>query len=226
MSWSEAEVETILELMRGGASVMSGGSRCHSTWFFRDGEWICEDFDEGYTQERPSSEATIRAMIIESPERFRGVLKAPRWQRFSAAFLANDPQARALLREALEYGDRHDHGKILDAVLAWPEHPPSAEVVALIKDKVSGSTAYHVFMDAARWDRSEATGQKGVAFVERLIAMVGEIPAMYSLRASFHEQAGDLAAAESDLTRELERTPPDDYRRPSYEQSLARLRRA
>jgi len=86
MSFSEAEIETILDELRRGATVQSGGSRCHTTWFYRDGAWGWEDFDEGYTEEHPTDEATIRRLIATEPGLFEPVLAVPHRKRFSTAF--------------------------------------------------------------------------------------------------------------------------------------------
>jgi hypothetical protein len=225
MSWSDAEVELILEQMRLGETAQSGGSRCHTTYFFRAGQWRCEAFDEGHTDEYGSSEADIRGLIAREPELFRPMLRAVPWRRFSAAFLAGErADARARLRDAIVYGDPFDHAVVLDAVLQWPEVSPSEEVVALIREKLRDFTAYHVFMDAIGWDRSPETAEKGLAFVDDVVAMVGEAMGCHYLRSAFHEQAGDLEAAEREMVRELELCPRDASNRSSYEDSLARIR--
>ena len=223
MAWSPAEVEEIIELMRAGAGVMTGGSRCHSSYYFRDGAWRREDFDEGHTQEVEIAEATIRAMIVDDPQRFAGVLQAPRWEAFSAAYLAGAPEARPLLHAALVYGDQFEHGKILDAVLAGPDEPLEPAVAELIRKEIRGYTAYHCFMGAALWDRSPAVARFGVAFVDRLRELVGDAPGVFTLRASFLEQAEQPEAAIAELERELGQTP-DGPGRASVEARLARLR--
>jgi hypothetical protein len=226
VSWSEAEVEAILELMRAGATVQTGGSRCHTTYFYREGAWAQESFDEGYTSESPTSEDAIRGLVAREPELFRNVLAAPRWRRFSAAFLAGEREAaREALRSALEYGDSLGHGKLLEAVLDWPEEAPSEEVVKAFRDNLRGFTAYHVFMGAAGWDRSPATGLKGVEFADQLRAMVGEAVGIHYLRAAFLQQAGDLAAAEREMLEEIARLPEGHDNRSYYEDQLERIRR-
>jgi hypothetical protein len=225
MGWSEAEVEAILEQMRAGATVQSGGGRCHRTYSYRDGSWGYEDFDEGHTEEGGTDEASIRSLIAREPQLFRELLVAPHWRRFSTAFLAGDRiAARELLGVALAYGDHLDQGKVLDAVLAWPETAPSDELVSLIRSKLSSLTAYHVFMSAAGWDHSPGVGIHGVAFADQLIAMAGEIRGCHYLRAAFHEQAGDLAAAERDMLAELQRVPAEDWHRSPFQEGLERLR--
>lgn len=225
MSWSALEVEAILQELRAGATVQIGGSRCHTVYAYRDGAWVQEDFDEGYVEVRPSSDAAIRERIAGQPEEFAEVLAAPGWRRFSAAFLAGEREvAREALRSVTAYGCRVKEGQILDAVLAWPEAAPSEEVVQLVRRELDGLTAYHVFMGATGWDRSPACGVKGVAFANQLLAMVGPTPGFYYLRATFHEQAGDQAAAERDIREELAQLPPQHWRREPLEQQLQRVR--
>lgn len=227
MSLSEAEIETILEELRGGATAQRGGSRCHTTYYYRDGQWGFEDFDEGHTEEHHTTEAVVRELIAREPELFVDVLARPHWRRLTPAFLAGERDvARQALRSVFAHGDPLDHGKVLDAVLAWPDAAPSDEVAALVRSKLEGFTAYHVFMQAAGWDRSAAVGAKGVEFADRLLAMVGPALGSHYLRAAFHEQAGDLAAAERDLLEELARTPAGAWQRGPFQEALERVRGA
>lgn len=225
MSWSEIEAEIILVQMQLGATAQTGGSRCHTTYAHRDGQWVCEAFDEGRTDVYASSEAQIRSLISTEPELFRHILRAVPWRRFSAAYLTGEREAaRAHLRDALAYGDGFGHGSILDAMLGWPETPPSEELVELMREKLRDFTAYHVFMDAIGWDRSPELADKGLAFVDQIVEMVGEVVGCHYLRATFHEQRGDLDAAERELLRELERLPEGHSNGSIYAQNLARVR--
>lgn len=226
MSWSETEIQTILEQMRAGATVQTGGSRCHTTYFHGDDGWAYEVFDEGNTWTGRTDLAFIVGLIAREPELFRHVLVAPRWRRFSAAYLAGDRAlAREALRSALEYGDPDGSGMLLDAMLAWPEVVPPGPVIERLRGAVTGLTAYHLFMGAAGWDRSPAVGTKGIAFAEQVRAMVGEPLGIHYLRSTFHEQAGDFAAAERDMLAEIERLPAGDWHRETFEQRIERLRR-
>jgi hypothetical protein len=225
MIWSPSEVEDVLSQMRLGATAQTGGSRCHTTYAYSEGQWTCEAFDEGRVDVYPSSEEHVRSLIASEPELFRHILRAIPWRRFSAAFLAGEREAaRTHLREALAYGDGFDHGSILDAMLMWPETSPSEQIVELMREKLCGFTAYHVFMDAIVWDRSPELAGKGLAFADQLVEMVGETIGCHYLRATFHEQGGDLDAAERELARELELLPDGHSNRESYEQQLARVR--
>lgn len=225
MIWSPPEVEAILAQMKLGATAQTGGSRCHTTYGYSAGQWTSEAFDEGHTDVYPSSEEQVRALIASEPELFRHILRSIPWRRFSAAYIAGEREAaRTHLRETLAYGDGFGHIAILDAMLAWPETEPSEQIVELMREKLSGFTAYHVFMDAIGWDRSPELAGKGLAFVDQLVEMVGETTGCHYLRATFHEQGGDLGAAERELVRELELLPDAHSSRSSYEQQLARVR--
>jgi hypothetical protein len=225
MSWSAAEVETILAQMRLGETAQTGGSRCHTTYFHRDGQWMSEAFDEGHTDVYASSEEWIRSLISSQPELFRHILRSVPWRRFSAAYLAGErAAAREHLREAVAYGDGFGHGLILDGMLAWPETAASEQLVELLREKLRDFTAYHVFMDAIGWDRSPERASRGLRFVDQVVAMVGETIGCHYLRATFHEQHGDLADAERELLRELELLPEGHSNGSHYEQMLARVR--
>lgn len=223
MGFRREEVEEILALLRGGESVQIGGSRAHMTYLWRAGAWRVESFDEGLVEEFASSEEALRRLIRREPRAFRGLLKRPRWARFSAAFLAGEGQrALALLDEALRYGDSLGHGAVLRAFLL--DRATRAQLRA-IREKLGGHTAYHVFMDAACWRRDAATARKGVLFVDRLIRLAGAVPGAYEIRASFQEAAGERAAAIRDLERDLELRPAgDERRREALREKLARLR--
>jgi hypothetical protein len=225
MSWSEAEVEAILAQMQVGATAQTGGSRCHTTYGYSDGQWFFEAFDEGHVDRYATSEAQIRALIASDPELFRLILHTIPWRRFSAAFIAGEREAaRAHLRDAIVYGDGFGHAAILDAMLAWPETPASESFITTMREELRGFTAYHVFMGAIGWDRSPALAGKGLAFADQLIEMVGDVVGCHYLRSAFYQQAGDLQAAERELMIELERLPEGHSSRSSYEDSLARVR--
>ena len=146
---SEADIQTILGEMRRGESVTIGCSRCHTVYLYRHDGFIAEDFDEGATEERPSSEGTIRELIAAHPESFLDILCKPHWRRLAQAFLRGDRQeARLHLRAVMEWGDTYRDEAALDAALAWPEEKPSPEVAKKIAGELSGFTAYHVFMFA------------------------------------------------------------------------------
>jgi len=205
----EAEIEIILDEMRRGASAMIGCSRCHTVYLYRDGAFIAEEFDEGSAGEHPTSEQTIRNLIEGEPGAFVELLRQPHWRRLSAAFLRGErEEARRHLRAVREWGDTYRDEAVLDAALGWPGEKPAPEVAEQIRSELRGFTAYHVFMFAVGWEKTEENGRRGAAFVEQLIEMVGDVVGCYEVRAAFREMAGDLRGALADLEHELERRYP------------------
>ncbi|MBW2257725.1 MAG: hypothetical protein JRI25_24430, partial [Deltaproteobacteria bacterium] len=66
-------------------------------------------------------------------------------------------------------------------------------------------------------------GRRGVAFVEQLVEMVGEVPLCWKARASFRQMAGDLEGALADLERELALTPEGDWWHGQLRKDLERM---
>lgn len=222
--WSEAETETILSQMRAGAGVTIGGSRCHTTYFFRDGAWGYEVFDEGDTRPGGMSEAEIRALIRRDPESFRGILHEGPFRRFGAAYLAGDvEQARTELRAAAHYIDSDGRTALWEAILDWPGKAPAPEVAALLRARIEGLTAWHLFMDATGWERTPENGARGLEFADLLVAMVGPAPGIHWLRSSFHQLRGDLDAARREMRAEIEGLPASSWLRGHCETMLERL---
>ncbi len=222
--WSDAETETILAAMRAGAGVMSGGSRSHSTYRVHAGAWIREDFDEGYETTHPSSELEVRRMIVDDPELFRGILHAQPWSRFVSAFVADDwAAARVALAEASVYRDPEQRRAIWAAYFDWPTRAPSPEVVAALEQLLVGYTAWHLFMDATGWARTPDNGARGLAFADRVAAMIGEAPGLHYLRANFHELRGDRDAQRRALAAEVAALPETHAMRRHCEGLLAKL---
>ncbi|MBK8257201.1 MAG: hypothetical protein IPK82_31575 [Polyangiaceae bacterium] len=149
---SAAEVEEALLRMKEGASVQIGGSRCHSTYSFYQGQWRREDFDESATYESVVAESVILNLAESEPAAFRDLLRVARWNRFVEAFFAGELHAaRALLPEACRYGDPNLEGETWAALLDWPATALQPQMVERLRRKVSGMTAYHLFMVAMGW---------------------------------------------------------------------------
>lgn len=64
---NEEDIEAILAALRAGGWVQTPGSRCHSTYYFENGQWWREDFDEGATTTSPCDERSIRTLLAEQP---------------------------------------------------------------------------------------------------------------------------------------------------------------
>ncbi len=227
MQLTEQEVEAILgEMRERGGTAWRGGSRCNTTYSFSEGRYRRADFDEGHVEEFAIAEDEVRRAIAGEPQAFLPLLRAPHHRLLRAALAAGDRgAARAHLRASLAWGDRLDQGAVLDAFLAWPEARPTPEVVALAREKLSSFTAWHVWMDATGWDRSPENGRRGVAFVDGLVELAGRAPGWSQARASFHELAGDPAAALADLEAEVAEAAARGAEAPEHvRERLARLR--
>jgi hypothetical protein len=213
--------------MRAGATVTSGGSRCHSTYGVRDGAWYRDDFDEGYETSNPSSELDVRRMIVGEPELFRGVLHAQPWSRFVSAFVADDwAAARVALVEASAYRDPEQRRDVWEAYFDWPARSPSAALRDRLAQHLVGHTAWHLFMDATGWARTRDNAARGLAFAERIAAMIGEVPGLHALRAHFHELRDDRPAQRGALAAEIAALPEGHAMRRHCEALLAKLSQA
>jgi hypothetical protein len=233
-SFTDEDVDIILAEIRGGTAVSVGGSRCHRDWYYRDG-WWASDFDEGPGDEFPVDEAAVRAAIARDPLDFVNLRRAPHLRALRAAWAQIDPTPPAAvpgalrdpalghLAEAMRWGDPLGQGQVQAAALRWPEEGPTEVEAGLIRGRLQDFTAWHVFMELAGWDQSPAQGRRGVAFIDRLLAMVGHEPRAYGIRASFHELTGDRSAALADLRVELAGTPADAWWRSETEKRIRKL---
>lgn len=186
----EEEDVVLLELRTHGATVTVGGSRCHTDYSWRAGEgFVAMPFDEGHTEEYPCSEDQLRRVMRADPESFRVVLKHAHLRALRAAWTAGDhPAARAHLARVCAISDGLGEGAVLDAVLA--ETPAAAEVLDLVREKVEGQTAWHVYMGLlAGWQRTAEVAAGGLWFTERLVALVGESAGTERLRSQFQALA-------------------------------------
>lgn len=220
--FTEAQVQAILDAMRGGATVTVGGSRCHTSFGCRDGSFVEEDFDEGTIFERPSSERAQREAIAQHPSDFRPLLQAKPLRALRAAFEAKDwPATLEALEEARQVLDPMQHLRVFAIALKSPAWP-SEEDLVLVRQVLAGGTAWHAFLDVAGWQLTPARGRQGVDFVDRLLALVQE-PRGYESRASFRVLAGDKAGAIEDLRLAINLAPSDAWWRAYVESRLKKL---
>ncbi len=206
---TEEEIETALAEMCRGAQVLIGGSRSHTTYSYRDGLWYSEDFDEGVTDEQPTTEQVVRYVVRSSPAEVAGLLRRPALRRYSAMLrMGNLAAARTYLHASITRRSSLEEimqGRMLDAVLAWPAEHPAPEVIEAIRRE--GLTIYHVFMASLGWERSPEAGRMGLQFMDALMALADETPACWLVRAWFCEMAGDMPSALANLQKEIARTP-------------------
>jgi len=194
MGYGADEIDIILDELRRGAWVTVGGSRAHTSYGVRDGRWVVAVFDEGHDEEHPSDEATVRDVIARDPVAFVSLLRAPHLRAFRAAWHAgDDPAARAALAAAGAWGDPHAQLVIWDAALAPADEPAPEATRRAIAQHLAGHTAWHAFWDVVGWDRTPANAERGLAFLDRLLALapVDPLPpAVEAQRASFRKLAG------------------------------------
>jgi hypothetical protein len=63
-------------------------------------------------------------------------------------------------------------------------------------------------MFAVGWEKTAENGRRGIAFVEQLVEMVGDVVGWREVRAAFREMAGDFEGALADSEFELGRKYP------------------
>lgn len=174
MELSEADVDAIVAQMRAGAGFMVGGSRCHSSYYGRGDTWWVEDFDEGYTQEHVISEESLRSTIRSNTDRTVPLLDIPRWRACKAALFARDWAASARALEGMRDGDHYGYVAMIRAVGAWPERAVSDAERAQLAEAERGSMLFHAFMNGAGWERTSSARECGLAWIERVEAILGQ----------------------------------------------------
>ncbi len=170
---TEKDVDDVIEALRRGESAMTGGSRLHSTYVFRDGAFRSIDFDEGYTEEHDVTEATLRAIIRGRFAEFIPALDAPHWRAHADAVRARDPEAAAsALRKLRGGGGLHQIEALLGA-WAHPNPPVSAAWIALVRELDRTSTLFHAFMRGVAWDRRPEIAPLARAWLDRVESICG-----------------------------------------------------
>lgn len=170
---TEQDVDDVIEALRRGESAMTGGSRLHSTYVWRDGAFRSIDFDEGYTEEREVTEATLRAIVRGSFSEFIPALDAPHWRAHADAVRARDPEAAASALRKLRGGDGLHQIEVLLGAWAHPNPPVSAAWIALVRELDRGSTLFHAFMHGVGWDRRPEIAPLAHAWLDRVESICG-----------------------------------------------------
>lgn len=190
MTFTDEEMSAILRAIREGYSTTIGGSRCHTDYYFRDGAFRDNAFDEGSTHETIIDEATMRRVVLENPTHFIGALDRHRWRLCKAAVLAGDWPAIVSALDGMRAPDALRYAELLRATGSWPHEAPSDELREHIARCERSHTLYHAFMSAVGWDKSTSVSERAFEWIERVEAMIGAPCA--NTRASF---AGDARAA-------------------------------
>lgn len=71
---SDSHFEDVLAAMRDGQRFQVGGGRIFRTYAMTEGRLVVIESDDGYTQESPCDEATLRAAMAEVPDGFRKIV--------------------------------------------------------------------------------------------------------------------------------------------------------
>lgn len=183
-------IDEILGALRAGATLCTPGSRCHSTWGLRDGQWYREDFDEGAIDGRTVSEADVRELLARQPAVGVTLLRQRRWNALRESVQARDvASALAALAAWRELGGGVDRTRVVAAWLsptAAIEDPPTREA---LRQVFSDGTLFHLFMDLHGWPQGPGSAARCLAFVDGLMARLGEeVPDRTHLRQRLRER--------------------------------------
>lgn len=167
----------IIAEMRNGATVQTGGSRAHSSLGLDADGWYWEHFDEGQVDRQPASEADLHRLAKSTPQHLLPILRRPHWREFVRALAADQPAAaQAALKAFARWGDPLQHAALWSAILGWPREPLSAQLRQCLRDRIVDHTLWHLFMEAHGWARDSATRVKALAFLDRTLEMIDEVP--------------------------------------------------
>lgn len=223
------EVDRIVAGIRAGVTVMVGGSRCHTTYRVGEGgELVAEDSDDGFTENKPCPESTLRQVILHNRESFLEVLREPLRVRLRDCLLDSTREAaRACLGELVAFGDCLARTELLEAVLAWPEDKPTPDALARMTEGTTGLDLHHSVMSALGYGAaSAAAGQLGLRFFSAVAEILGHerMPRFRRYRAGFRAMAEDLAGALDDLEWEAAHPSKDDPDAEVLQREIADLR--
>jgi len=72
---ADTDFEDVMAALRGGQRFQVGGGRIFRTYAMTNGQLVVIVSDDGYTEEHPCDEATLRAAIAEVPDGFRKIVE-------------------------------------------------------------------------------------------------------------------------------------------------------
>jgi hypothetical protein len=213
-----------MEAMRlRGATLFSGGSRCHTTEGWRDGGWYREGFDEGYVDVTPLTEEDIRRRLRAEPAKVRALLYADARRVAVEAMLRDDLDGVvAGIQEAGKFAEINANDRLILGVCRG--ELTQGEKDALRKE-IAAHTLWHLFMNLTGWTRTPENGRRGLAFLERSLALIGPPEPFCAAhqRASFHGLIGDAEGELAALERGLEHPEATLAQRADLHLSIARL---
>jgi hypothetical protein len=185
---SDEHLHEALALLRAqGATFMTGGSRCHTTWGYDLASgWYNDQFDEGYEERHSASQASVEATLRGEPESARQLLYRAARKPGIAALLADDAQGVLdSIEKASTYGGVNLDDRLLRAMLRGDALAPDER--AALQSHVAGHTFWHFWMNATGWAKTPENGRRGIEMLDRALALLGEPapPAAQSQRESF-----------------------------------------
>jgi phosphodiesterase/alkaline phosphatase D-like protein len=71
---ADTDFEDVMAALCAGQRFQVGGGRIFRTYAMTNGQLVVIVSDDGYTEEHPCDEATLRAAIAEVPEGFRKIV--------------------------------------------------------------------------------------------------------------------------------------------------------
>lgn len=72
---ADGDFDDVMAALRDGQRFQVGGGRIFVTYAMTDGQLVIIHSDDGYTEERPCDEATLRAAMAEVPDGFRKIVE-------------------------------------------------------------------------------------------------------------------------------------------------------
>ncbi len=219
----ESLIELTMEAMRlRGATLYSGGSRCHTTEGWRDGGWYREVFDEGYVDVTLLTEADIRRRLRAEPANVRAILYADARRAAVDAMLRDDLDGVVTgIREAGKFAEINANDRLILAICRGTLEQDEKD---MLRKEMAGHTLWHLFMNLTGWTRTPENGRRGLAFLERSLALIGPPEPFCAAhqRASFHGLIGDLEGELAAFERGLEHPDATMAQRADLHLSIAR----
>ena len=71
---ADDDFEDVMAALRAGQRFQVGGGRIFRTYAMTNGQLVIIHSDDGYTEEQPCDEATLRAAMAEVPDGFRKIV--------------------------------------------------------------------------------------------------------------------------------------------------------
>jgi len=217
-------IDLTIESMRlRGATLFSGGSRCHTTVGWRDGGWYQEHFDEGYVDVTPLTEAEIRRRLESEPAKVRALLYGDARRVAVEAMLRDDLEGVVRgIHAAGKFAEINENDRLILAIFKGELGQGDKDA---LRQHIAGHTFWHLFMGITGWTRTPENGRRGLGFLERSLGLIGPPEPFYAAhqRASFCDLMGDLEGQLEAFSRALRYPEATLAQRADVHLSIARL---